>query len=164
MKKGTPSSNTNTTTNDGASGGGGGGSSKGKKGKKGKKGSASATPALRDCANCGAPELPDGKPHRMCSRCKMTFYCSAECQKTHWKTGGHKQHCVRAEDRRVKDCDAADGGGAAAAAEEPECAICMEPLSRSPSQTLPCTHVYHIECVGRLRSFGISQALSLIHI
>ena len=34
----------------------------------------------------------------------------------------------------------------------------MEPLSRSPSQTLPCTHVYHIECVGRLRSFGISQA------
>ena len=88
MKKGTPSSNSNTTTNDGASGGGGGGSSKGKKGK-GKKGSASATPSLRDCANCGAPELPDGQTHRMCSRCKMTFYCSAECQKAHWKT--HKK-------------------------------------------------------------------------
>ena len=156
MKKGTPSSNSSTTKNDGASGGGGGGSSKGKKGKKG---SASATPALRDCANCGAPELPDGKPHRMCSRCKMTFYCSAECQKTHWKTGGHKQHCVAREDRRVKNASAAGGGGgcegggsgAAAAAEGPECAICFEPLSRSPSQTLPCTHEYHIECVGRLR-------------
>ena len=111
MKKGTPSSNSNTTTNDGASGGGGGGSSKGKKGK-GKKGSASATPALRDCANCGAPELPDGKPHRMCSRCKMTFYCSAECQKTHWKTGGHKQHCVAREERRVKKGSSAAGGRA----------------------------------------------------
>ena len=92
----------------------------------------------------------------------MTFYCSTQCQKQHWKTGGHKQHCVAVADRRVAGGDNGDGslggGGGAAASEEPECAICFEALSQSPSQTLPCTHVYHRECVERLRSFGISQA------
>ena len=119
------------------------GKSKGKKG-----GSASATPSVRDCANCGAPEgsIPGIKKHSACSKCQITFYCSTKCQKQHWKVGGHKQHCVAVADRCVTgDASAGDGssGGAAAAEEEDECAICLEPLSHSPSQTLPCTHVYH---------------------
>ena len=72
-------------------GGGGGGKTKASKGKKGG-GASASTPSLRDCANCGARELPDGQTHMMCSRCKMTFYCSTQCQKQHWKAGGHKQH------------------------------------------------------------------------
>ena len=97
----------------GASGGGSssGGSKKTSGNKKKKGGGAAATPALRDCANCGAPETPDGKPHRMCTRCKMTFYCSTECQKTHWKTGGHKQHCVAVADRRVAGRNRNDDDG-----------------------------------------------------
>jgi len=97
----------------------------------------------------------------MCSRCKMTFYCSTRCQKQHWKAGGHKQHCVAVADRRVAGDGgglASGGGGGTAAAEEDGCAICLGALSQSPSQTLPCTHVYHRECVEKLRSFGISQA------
>lgn len=29
-----------------------------------------------------------------CSRCKVTSYCSQDCQKEHWKSGGHKKQCV----------------------------------------------------------------------
>ena len=44
------------------------------------------------------------------------------------------------------------------------CAICFESLSSDGPcdidfdaiQTLPCSHSYHVKCVERLRSFGIS--------
>ena len=51
--------------------------------KKKKKGGAAATPALKDCANCGAPEgtVPGCPVHKPCSRCKITYYCSVRCQK-----------------------------------------------------------------------------------
>ena len=66
-----------------------------------KKDGAAATPAVRDCANCGASEgsVPGSPIHSACGRCLITFYCSPKCQKEHWKTGGHKQHCVKREDR-----------------------------------------------------------------
>ena len=67
--------NHNGTSGRGKGASGGGAPSTNKNKKKG-----AATPSLRDCTNCGAPEIPDGETHRMCSRCKMTFYCSAECQ------------------------------------------------------------------------------------
>ena len=106
--------------------------------------------------------MPEHKP---CARCTITFYCSARCQKKHWKEGGHKQHCVPVANRHVP-MDLKTGVGACAeeaaraAAEqaiEPECAICLEPLSESESQQLPCSHVYHLACVEKLREFGIRQ-------
>ena len=79
---------------DGAStGGGGGGGARGKNTRKGKGkkggGAASATPSVRDCANCGAPEgsIPGSPTHYACGRCLLAYYCSTECQKTHWKKG-----------------------------------------------------------------------------
>ena len=148
---------------DGAGGGGGGGTDGG--GKKKKKGTApGATPSLKDCANCGAAEgtVPGCPVHKPCSRCRITYYCSIKCQKRHWKVGGHKQHCVAKEDRSVEKAtnngDSASGG---AAAEEEDggdiCAICQEALSESPSNKLPCSHVYHVACVEKLRSFDIQQ-------
>ena len=62
---------------------------------------------------------------------------------------------AKAADAAKKKADVASG---AAAAVEEECAICLEPLSQSPSQTLPCTHEYHLECVKQMRSFGINEA------
>ena len=43
------------------------------------------------------------------------------------------------------------------AAEEDICAICQEALSESPSKPLPCSHVYHVACVEKLRSYDIKQ-------
>lgn len=44
------------------------------------------------CDFCGVQEVK----LRACSKCRLAFYCSVECQKTHWKQkyGGHKKLCI----------------------------------------------------------------------
>lgn len=50
------------------------------------------------CDCCGKKaEAMDGGELLQCSRCKMAYYCTAECQKRRWKAG-HKQAC-RAPDQ-----------------------------------------------------------------
>ena len=127
--------------------------------KKKKKDGAAATPSLKDCANCGAPE---GKVygvtvHRPCSKCGITYYCSVICQKHHWKEGGHKKHCVAKEERSASASAAAeddDGGGAGASGggsitakaqkkpreKDNECAICLEDLD-DPEFGLSLIHI-----------------------
>lgn len=39
------------------------------------------------CANAGCPNTPS----KRCKRCRIAQYCSAECQKAHWKA--HKKTC-----------------------------------------------------------------------
>ncbi|KAK3238482.1 hypothetical protein CYMTET_51509, partial [Cymbomonas tetramitiformis] len=43
-------------------------------------------------ANCLARER-EGKKFLRCGRCKMEFYCSTHCQKTHWRDE-HKAKCT----------------------------------------------------------------------
>ena len=51
----------------------------------------------RECANptCVAREdaLAPGRKMLRCSRCTSAFYCSTDCQRTHWRDG-HKKTCV----------------------------------------------------------------------
>jgi hypothetical protein len=44
------------------------------------------------CANCSRTESEEGKGLKSCSTCLLTFYCSKECQKSHWKSA-HKKEC-----------------------------------------------------------------------
>ena len=152
----------------GGGGGGEGGGDQPKTTKEKKKDGAAATPSLKDCANCGASEgtIPGITMHKPCSRCMCTFYCSVRCQKRHWKEGGHKHSCVPMEDRSVEKAKAAveptkknNNAGAAATEDDEEdiCAICQYPLSDEPSTKMPCSHVYHVACVEKLRSYDIKQ-------
>ena len=45
--------------------------------------------------------------------------------------------------------------------ENGECAMCLESLSSAKAVKLPCLHVYHVECVGKLREFGVKQVCPL---
>ena len=127
--------------------------------KKKKKDGAAATPSLKDCANCGAPE---GKVygvtvHRPCSKCGITYYCSVICQKHHWKEGGHKKHCVAKEERSASAAAATekedDDDGGAKPKKKPrdkdnECAVCL--VSLKPGDVvreLSCRHTFHKTCI-----------------
>ena len=113
----------------GGGGHGGGGGGAGKSSSKKKKKAAAAVSSIRCCANCGAPEgsLPGILHHKPCGKCKITFYCGSECQRTHWKAG-HKKNCKTPEERSVAkaQAEAVSSSGAAAAEErdfDNECAI-----------------------------------------
>ena len=42
------------------------------------------------CSNCGVAGVAN-KDVKLCNSCKCVWYCSAACQKAHWK--GHKKEC-----------------------------------------------------------------------
>ncbi|KLO16503.1 hypothetical protein SCHPADRAFT_995078 [Schizopora paradoxa] len=56
------------------------------------------------CANCGKMDAKQNL--QKCGGCKNVFYCSKDCQRTHWKQGGHRLTCkdtpeeMRGYDRR----------------------------------------------------------------
>lgn len=56
------------------------------------------------CAKCQAVETV-GQMFQTCARCKSVYYCSKECQKAHWKRGGHKEACVDACAESSKSID-----------------------------------------------------------
>ena len=39
------------------------------------------------CAVCAAVDV------EQCRRCKVVYYCSRSCQKTHWKAS-HRRRCI----------------------------------------------------------------------
>lgn len=48
--------------------------------------------AKYECAECQA-----AGPTKTCAGCKVARYCSTECQRSHWKNGGHKKECARVQ-------------------------------------------------------------------
>ena len=50
-----------------------------------------------------------------------------------------------------------NAGAAAEDDGEDICAICQYPVSDAPSTKMPCSHVYHVACVEKLRSYDIKQ-------
>jgi hypothetical protein len=72
------------------------------------------------CAHCKkAGELGTMK---FCGRCHRVYYCSVECQRMHWRRGGHKAVC-RKEGGGV--AVAAGPGGVDAVLQNP-CPICLD--------------------------------------
>ena len=49
---------------------------------------------LPACAACGKAD--PGVKLKKCGQCGKVSYCSVDCQRQHWKVGGHKQACSTA--------------------------------------------------------------------
>ena len=45
------------------------------------------------CSQCGEQSTSPNSKLKHCSRCRSVFYCNVECQRKHWKKGGHKARC-----------------------------------------------------------------------
>jgi len=56
-----------------------------------KLGNEEARVKLNKCHACDKVD-PTGSEFKRCSRCKVALYCSADCQRNHWKDG-HKEDC-----------------------------------------------------------------------
>jgi tetratricopeptide (TPR) repeat protein len=103
------------------------------------------------CANDGC-----GKPgSHLCSRCRTVSYCSAACQKVHWKEGDHKQECVPAAATRdsppTSVAAAAVVGGAVPrrVSDVRACTICLEsdpPPIQSGCACRGDAGLAHVEC------------------
>jgi len=49
---------------------------------------------FRRCGFCKHDEGSSQSQSLMqCKRCRVTYYCSKECQRKHWREGGHKEAC-----------------------------------------------------------------------
>ena len=94
------------------------------------------------CAACAEPIPLTAKG---CAHCK-TRYCGPECQKKHWKEGGHKELCKKVtrhggaeKYHATKKCAEAVAVAARACAEETEgqtCYICTEGIKRDTGEGL----------------------------
>ena len=125
---------------------------------KGKKGQ---VPNTKACSNCLAPEGSDSALKlSACTRCGTVVYCSKDCQRAHWKAN-HKQNCIAKADRVPPKHQCTGGSNDAmrreAAAGE-ECSICLGSLVGASVTTLQCSHNFHVDCVAKLRTFGVKQS------
>jgi hypothetical protein len=118
----------------------------------------------RECSNCGLIEKAGGDLTELktCARCKLVFYCSEPCQRQHWKKGEHKRFCVAVADRKTSNEDIAKKSTKLISQPHEEnvssedCAVCLEPLNKSITRTLPCNHVFHHDCMTGVQSFCLS--------
>ena len=54
------------------------------------------------CSACGKPKSKYQKL-RKCSGCHAVQYCNTECQKKHWKIGGHKKECKKLKQQQQQN-------------------------------------------------------------
>ena len=104
-----------------------------------------------ECAFCAITENVEGIVLRKCTRCKLSLYCSKECQKEHWIKGGHKKFCIPPKERNpVLFSSVTEGTKMKAEI----CLVCRSELKSNNEQeedlflyTLPCSHQFHANCI-----------------
>jgi len=62
---------------------------------------ASSAPPSVCCSSCNTPQ-PSGQTFSKCTGCRTVQYCNKECQRAHWRSGGHKQVCKRLKKKHEK--------------------------------------------------------------
>jgi len=96
----------------------------------------------RECINCDACGI--ASPQKCCARCLSFYYCSKECQITHWKE--HKPTCTTLKKLRENSEAAQCVSGKPTDVIEGPCVICLEDRVTNPV-TLGCGHVFCFQCL-----------------
>ena len=116
-----------------------------------------------ECDACGK-----NNPPLRCSRCKLTFYCSASCQQTHWKE--HKPDCRSVKYMRnlceglggaiipSKQQEGGDDGAELAAAVNSECGICLQEEMKDPVVLEKCKHAFCFLCLKEWQTYSKRNA------
>jgi hypothetical protein len=80
---------------------------------------------------------------KFCARCKRVNYCSVECQKLHWKIGGHKKVCGSG----ARDTAGASGARGDAPLQNP-CPVCLdsEEDAGDPGMCRSCGQMFCESC------------------
>ena len=116
-----------------------------------------------ECDACGK-----NNPPLRCSRCKLTFYCSATCQQTHWSE--HKPDCRSVKYMRnlceglggaiipSKQQEGGDDGAELAAAVNSECGICLQEEMKDPVVLEKCHHAFCFLCLKEWQTYSKRNA------
>lgn len=96
-----------------------------------------------ECDNCGTKS-----PQKCCAQCSLNYYCSKECQVSHWKE--HKHQCkglkVIRERWNTMNSTALPNSKPSDTLDGP-CVICLEDKVTNPVN-LDCGHVFCFSCIG----------------
>jgi TPR repeat protein len=117
------------------------------------------------CAHC---KKVDGLgTMKCCSRCKRVHYCSVECQKSHWKIGGHKRVCGKEGGSGARGDGAAGASGGGEAPLQHPCPVCLDSeddAGVSFAMCFSCGQMYCGKCnvmprLGRLENCPTCRAV-----
>ena len=125
----------------------------------------------REHITCDGPNCNESNPPKRCSKCKCTYYCSVECQRSHWKQE-HKADCrdvgwMRRQhvqylhgnddewggEKAGSDSDAAEPTSSGAAKMNSSCYICLEEPIKDPFSIPGCGHVCCFSCLQQWQGF-----------
>jgi hypothetical protein len=104
----------------------------------------------RDLISCDGPDCLEIAPEIRCDRCHTVFYCSAACQKKHWKAE-HQGYCPDInimKQNNLGDEDLPEASGDASSAAGKDCAICLDPIV-DPYVIPSCKHAFCFGCLAR---------------
>ncbi|KAJ7086339.1 hypothetical protein B0H15DRAFT_345770 [Mycena belliarum] len=58
-------------------------------------------PSERGCENPVCTKIIEKRDLKRCAACRRLIYCSDECQRSHWRVGGHRAQCARLRASRI---------------------------------------------------------------
>ena len=107
-----------------------------------------------ECAHCFASDADNTNSLKKCSKCLLVFYCSKECQKSHWVSGGHRKVCIAPKVRTsLSEGDRTDLDPVRHSdVTLTMCLICLSEIRTCPFK-LPCKHTFHAECIEQLQEY-----------
>jgi hypothetical protein len=108
------------------------------------------------CAHC--KKVGELGTMKRCGRCRLACYCSVECQKIHWKTGGHKKVCGKEGERGTSTDRAGASSGSDAPLEHP-CPICLDSEDDAGGgfMCLSCGQMFCGSCKETLVARGVTH-------